>query len=256
MRKSLTLLLSVVLLALVMACAQSDQGTLKKIRQQGEIKFAVSSGYVPFSFYNSSKELAGFDIDMAKEIAGRLGVKAVMTDIPWKDIIESLQSGACDAIVSSMAVTEERAALVAFSEPYYYSRSHLFVGKDSSIKKISDAKGKVIGCTESTTYEQEARLLGAAKVVRFRNDEEALQQLVDKRIDAIITDEVLGMYAVRHRLLPILPVGNYLKSEKIAIAVRKDDKALLKELNNIIEAMRDKGLIRELILKTGEGKYH
>jgi ABC-type amino acid transport substrate-binding protein len=239
----------------VAACTQTEQGTLQKIRKQGEIKFAVSTGYIPFSYYSSNREIIGFDIDMAKEIAGRLGVKAVFVDIPWGQIIDNLRSGTCDVIISSMAVTEERSVLVDFSDPYYYSRSHLFVRKDSSVRKFSEIKGKVIGCTEATTYEKEARLLQAGKVVLYGNDEEALQQLVDKRIDAVITDEVLGMYAIRHRLLPIEPVGNFLRSEKIAIAVRKGDVSLLKEINAIIKTMRDKGIVRELIEKTGDGKY-
>lgn len=255
--KSLLLSLSMaVLLFFITACECNEQDTLHKIRRNGEIKIAVSLGFIPFGFYGKDRELTGFDIDIAKQIAQHLGVKAVIVDVPWNKIIETLRSGSCDAIVSSMAVTEERTALINFSEPYYYSRSHLFVRKGSSIKKISDAKGKIIGCTEGTTYEREARLLGAEKVVACLNDEEALQQLVNKQIDAVITDEVLGMYAIRHRFLPIEPVGDYLGSERIAIAVRQGDNTLLKEINKIIKTMRDKGIVRELIQKTAEGKYN
>ena len=64
------------------------------------------------------------------------------------------------------------------------------------------------------------------------------------------------MYAIRHRFLPIEPVGDYLGSERIAIAVRQGDNTLHKEINKIIKTMRDKGIVRELIQKTAEGKYN
>ncbi len=245
-----------ILIVFTGACTREEQNSLNKIRKEGEIRFAVSVGYIPFSFYNSNKELHGFDIDMAKEVAKRLGVKAVIIDTPWHEIIEALRSGTCDAIISSMAVTQERATLISFSEPYYYSRSHLFVGKASPIKKLTDIKGKTIGCTRATTYEQDARNLEAGKVMLYQNDEETLQQLVDKKTDAVITDEIVGMYAIKHRHMPIEPLGDSLRSEKIAVAVRKGDDALIKEINGIIKTMRDKGVVRGLIEKTAEGQYH
>jgi polar amino acid transport system substrate-binding protein len=244
-----------ILIVFTGACTQNEQDSLHKIRKRGQIRYAVSPGYIPFSFYNSNKELIGLDIDMANEIARRLDVKAIFIDSPWQNIIETLRSGACDAIVGSMAVTKERSELVSFSEPYYYSRSHLFVRIASPIKVSSEIKGKVIGCTRGTTYEEDASKLEAVNIILYQNDEEALQHLVDKRIDAVITDEILGMYAIKHRMMPIKPVGNDLRSEQIAIAVRKDDASLLKEINGIIKTMREKGIIRELSVKTAEGKY-
>ena len=106
--KSLLLSLSMaVLLFFITACECNEQDTLHKIRRNGETKIAVSLGFIPFGFYGKDRELTGFDIDIAKQIAQHLGVKAVIVDVPWNKIIETLRSGSCDAIVSSMAVTED-----------------------------------------------------------------------------------------------------------------------------------------------------
>ena len=255
MKLSIQLLSAALLLFFLSSCAQNEPDTLNKIRERHQIRFATSSGYVPFSLYNTRKELVGFDVDMAREIAKRLGVKAVIVDTPWNNIIETLRSGAVDAIVSSMAVTQERSSVIAFSEPYYYTRSHLFVGLGSPIKNLPELKGKTVACSRGTTYEREARRLGAKEVVLCENDEEALRRLMDRQVDAVITDEIVGMYAIRHRRLPIEPLGSYVTAEQIAVAVRKEDVSLLKEINDIIKTMRSKGVIRELIKKTGQGLY-
>ena len=244
-----------VFLILMAACSPHDEDALQRIRKRGEIKIAVSSGYAPFSFYNSRRELTGFDIDMAAAIAGRLGVKASIVDIPWQSVIEGLRSGKYDAVVNSMAITEERAVHVSFSEPYYYSRAQLFVAKDSRLKKIQDLRGTVVGCTAGTTYEEEARKLNPRQVILYPSDEEGLQQLMSGRINAIVTDEILGMYAIKYRRLPMEPLGGPLRSERIAVAVRKEDQRLLQAVNDTIEAMRLKGDLRKLIEKMAEGQY-
>ncbi|MDQ5986425.1 MAG: L-cystine-binding protein FliY [Syntrophus sp. SKADARSKE-3] len=253
--KLISVAILAVLTVILFACARDASDSLSQIRKKGEIRFAVSMGYIPFSFYGANKEKVGFDIDVAKEMARRLGVKAVFIDVPWDKIIETLRSGACDAIVSSMAITSEREALVDFTEPYYYSRAHLFVRKGAVLKKVREAKGKVIGCSRATTYEQDARRLEAGKVVLCENDEVALEQLVLKNVDAVITDEIIGMYSIRYLQMPIMPLGDSLRSEHIAVAVRKNDTALLKAINRIIKDMREKGIIRKLTEKTAEGKY-
>jgi polar amino acid transport system substrate-binding protein len=154
-----------------------------------------------------------------------------------------------------MAITNEREALVDFTEPYYYSRAHLFVRKGAVLKRVKEIKGKVIGCSRATTYEQDAQRLAAGRVVLYENDDEALEQLVLKKVDAVITDEIIGMYAIRYLQMPIMPLGDYLRAERIAVAVRKNDTVLLKAINGIIKDMREKGIIRELTEKTAEGKY-
>ena len=254
--RSITAVITAAFLMLITGCGLNDEDdALKRIRKRGEIKIAVSSGYAPFSFYNSRRELTGFDIDIAAAIASRLGVKVSFIDVPWQGIIAGLQAGNYDAVVSSMAITEERAVHVGFSEPYYYSRAQLFVKQDSRLKKIQDLKDKIIGCTEGTTYVEDARRLNPRQVILYPSHEEGLQQLMNGRINAVITDEILGMQAVKYRRLPLEPVGGPLRSEKIAVAVRKEDQRLLQAVNDIIKTMRANGDLRQMIEKMAKDQY-
>lgn len=118
---------------------KATDGSLQRVLDAGEIKFAMSGGYPPFNYFEKD-ELIGFDVEIGKAVAEKLGVeyKAVTTD--WNGIIEGLRSGRYDGIFGSMAVTDKRKEVVAFSDPYYYSGAQLITRKNSKIKGIEDLK--------------------------------------------------------------------------------------------------------------------
>lgn len=87
----------------------------------------MSGGYPPFNFYSDTNELVGFDVDVAREVAARLGVALKPVTTEWSGIIEGLRSGVYDGILGSMAVTEDRLKVVNFSTPYYYSGAQMMV---------------------------------------------------------------------------------------------------------------------------------
>jgi ABC-type amino acid transport substrate-binding protein len=119
---------------------QSADKSLKKIQDAGKIRFAMSGGYPPFNYYNDKNELVGFDVDIARAIAKKLGVEFEPVTTDWNGIIEGLRAGRYDGILGSMAVTEERLKVVDFSDPYYYSGAQLMVSKDSGINGPEDLK--------------------------------------------------------------------------------------------------------------------
>ncbi|MDQ2087650.1 transporter substrate-binding domain-containing protein [Herbivorax sp. ANBcel31] len=116
----------------------ADDDSLQRVLDAGEISFAMSGGYAPFNYYDGDGELTGFDIDIGKEVANRLGVeyKPVTTD--WDGIIEGLRSERYDGIFGSMAITERRLETVDFTDPYYYSGAQLIVLEDSDINGPED----------------------------------------------------------------------------------------------------------------------
>lgn len=118
----------------------AKDGSLARVKKSGKIVFAMSGGYPPFNFISPDDQLTGFDVEIGKEVAKRLGVKyeAVTTD--WSGILEGLRSGRYDGIFGSMAVTPERLKVIDFTDPYYYSGAQLIVPKNSKIKSINDLK--------------------------------------------------------------------------------------------------------------------
>jgi polar amino acid transport system substrate-binding protein len=242
--------------ALFPACSADKGDSLTRVKKAGQILFAMSTGYAPFSFYNDKKELVGFDVDVAHEVAKRLGVELKIVITPWSGIIDGLQSKAYDGILGSMAVTEDRLKVVNFSIAYYYSGAQLMVRKDAPFKSPSDLKGATIGIEAGTTYEKDAEVLGAGDIRLYHDSYKALVDLQKGVLDGSITDKVAGIYAMNVGKLEIKPLGASLRNETIAVAFRKEDDTLLKEVNKILKAMHRDGTLNALIKKVAGGEYN
>jgi polar amino acid transport system substrate-binding protein len=235
-------------------CGGDKDKSFEKIRKAGVIKIASGPDYPPFTYYNAKKELAGFDVILSREVAKRLGVKVHLAAVPWEHIIDRLKAGEYDAILGSMSVTPERAKVVDFSQPYYYARSQIMVPRSSPIKSVKDLKDKTVGVMGHTTFEEDAKGLGIVKIRRYETNDDAVAALGKKEVDAVITDDVVGTYAERKLGIDIEPIGNTLTTDRIAVAVRKGDAALLKRINAVIEEMQKDGTLRQLVEKMASDK--
>ena len=238
-------------------CQANREDSLDKIKKAGYIRIAMNGGYPPFSFFNAKNELDGFDVDLAREVARRLGIQVKIIEVDWKDIITGLNSNAFDAILGSMAITEERMKKVDFSIPYYYSRTHVMVPKDSKIKDLStDLKDKTVGVMEGTTFEDDARRLGIKHIRLYKNNDGAIAGLSKKEVDAIITDEIVGMHSKSSSNVSIEPIGDPLSNERMAISFRKGDESLIKKVNEILKEMQKDGTLKQYVVKMASGGYN
>ncbi len=235
---------------IILGCSKDNPQTdLSKIKKKGEISFAMSGGYPPFNYFNNKNELVGFDVDVAREIAHRLGVKLKPITTDWSGIIEGLRSGAYDGILGSMAATEKRKKVVDFSIPYYYSGAQLLVRKDTPFAQSQDLAGKSIGVVTGTTYQQDAQKLQAKDVKLYKNDTQTLTELNNGVVDAVITDRVVGVNAINSGKFSLRLLGAPLRSEDIAVAFRKGDNALEKKINSLLTKMHNDGTLSRLSQK-------
>ncbi len=232
-----------VLLLFVTGCSEEKTDSMKRVQDAGEISFAMSGGYPPFNFYNKNNQLVGFDVDVATEVARRLGVEFKPVTTEWSGIIEGLRSGAYDGILGSMAVTENRKKVVNFSTPYYYSGAQLVVKKDSDYKSPAEMEGKTIGVVTGTTFADDAKKLGAGDVKLYKDDTQTLVELESGVVDGVITDRVVGVNAMNTGKFNITLLGSPLRSEDIAVAFRKGDDSLLKAVNGALEEMHADGTL-------------
>lgn len=254
-RFTLPLILLCILTVFATACSKDKDSSADKVNKAGCMGFGMSSGYPPFCFYNNRNELVGYDVDVANEIAKRLGVQPKLIDTEWKDIINNLNAGVYDGIVSSMSVTDERMALVNFSIPYYHSKSVLVVRKDSPYKSHADMKGKIIGVETGTMFESDAKTMGEVNIRTFNTSDQALLALHNKLIDGVITDEIVANYVVGTKKFSFESLGEPLRRDKIAVALRKGDNTLLKKVNETLKAMQEDGTLRNLSAKIIKSKY-
>ncbi|TDW02060.1 ABC transporter substrate-binding protein [Pseudobacillus badius] len=213
--------------------------------EQKTFRYAMSGLYKPFNFKEGG-QLAGFDVEIGQALAKKMNMKAEPVTNPWETIIQGLQSNKYDAILGSMAVTEERKKAVSFTTPYYRSGTQIFVAQDqSSIKSANDLKGKKIGVVKASPYKDLAEKY-TDKVQEYDSDLTALLDITTGRLDAVITDQMVGFRVMKEKTMKIKDVGKPLTYDEMAIAVRKDDKELEDKLNKALAEMIEDGTYEKI----------
>jgi len=237
MKRIWTVLLAVAMvgsIAMVAGCSSTaSAGSTDKF------VFANSGAYKPFSF-DKGGQIVGFDVDIANEIAKRLDREPVMqSPVPFDALIQGLKANKYDALVASHGITEQRSKAVDFSRPYYRSGAQIFVAEGNvRVKGPTDLKGMKVGVVKASTYLDLAKsLTDEAKVTTYDSDVIALQDLGTGRVDAVITDKLVGLVARDEAGLKITAVGTVLQQDEMAIAVQKGDTKLLAAIDGALNEM-------------------
>jgi His/Glu/Gln/Arg/opine family amino acid ABC transporter permease subunit len=236
-----------VFLLLFMVSLLSDQTIAQD--QQDPLRVALTGKYPPFSYYDKQGELAGFDVDVSREIAERLDRELEIVPTEWDGILAGLLTGKYDAIIGSMAITEERAKKVNFSQPYYESGAQLFVHRDNphKIYAIEEAKGHKIAAVLGETFQRYLEEKHPEiDIVTLKSSVEIFELLEDKRIAGFVSDRLVGLWQIQSAERPFVPVGRMLYAEQMGIPVRKEDTELLEEINVALRDMRSEGTLREI----------
>ncbi|PEC48373.1 ABC transporter substrate-binding protein [Bacillus sp. AFS077874] len=215
-----------------------------------EFHYAMSGLYKPFNFKEDGK-LTGFDVEIGKALSEKMGMKAVPVTNPWETIVQGLISNKYDAILGSMTITDERLKVVDFSNPYYISGSQIFVADNNKeIKSAEDLKGKKIGVVKASPYKDLAiKFTGKENVVDYDSDLTAIMDLPTGRLDAVITDQMVGFRVIKEGKAKIKDVGTPLTHDNQAIAVRKDDKELEKKINKALDEIIKDGTYEKISKK-------
>ncbi len=215
--------------------------------KQETLKIALTGKYPPFSFYNQQGKLAGFDVDIAKEIANILHKDVEIITTEWDGIVAGLLTDKYDAIIGSMAVTPKRAEQVLFSSPYYISGAQLFVNRNSSIQDIKDCNQKNIGVVLGETYEQFLRKNHSKiRIITYKSSIDIFQDMENGRLDGFVTDRLVGAWQIKKANKSFIKKGKLLFKEKIAIPVKKSDGLLLSQINKALSQISLSGKKKQL----------
>lgn len=229
--------------------------TLEAIKSAGVLKVGLMGTYAPYNFLNANKEVDGFDADIAKEVAKRLGVKAEFTTQAFSGLIPSLQAGKFDAIISQVTITDERKQQLDFSDPYITNQVKIIVNANNTdITKLADFKDKNIGVglgTNDETYLRTEVLpqVGNFNIKTYNDVITSLQDLNVGRIDATINNIYALKPIVEENGFKIKAVGDAIKSDQAGIAIRKDNSDLLKALNKALTDMKADGTYETIFVK-------
>lgn len=219
--------------------------------QKGTFAFAMSGLYKPFNYHETENggRLSGFDVEIGKALAKAMGLRPKPVATPWETIIAGLQMRKYDAIIGSMGITDKRKKAVDFTEPYYRSGAQIFVAKENaSIRAADDLNGKTIGVVKATTFKDVA-LEYSSDIVEYTSDITALQDLPTGRIDAVITDRAVGLYAMSKMNFPIKDIDTPLTEDEMGIAIHKEDEELRQRLNQALEQIMADGTYEKISYK-------
>ncbi len=213
-----------------------------KLVNDGKLTFAMSGQYKPFNFYDSAGKLAGFDVEVGNALAKHLGLKPNPVTGPFDSLVAGLAAKRYDLIIGSMSATEARKKAVDFTDNYYESGAQLFVKKGSPIKSAADLKNATVGVVLGTTFEELAKKQPGVKTTKtYNSDNQALIELGNGRVDAVITTKLLGLYQIKETKIPVEAVGDVLAPDPAAIASRKDNEKLTTKVNEFLKEFKSSG---------------
>jgi polar amino acid transport system substrate-binding protein len=223
---------------------------------QEKLKIGTEGAYPPFNTITSDGKVEGFDIDIANALCAQMKVECEIVTQDWDGIIPALQAKKFDAIIASMSITEERKKQVAFTNKYYTTPLAVVALKDSDLTSTEPAAmaGKTVGAQASTTqsiYAQDFYTPAGADVKQYPTQEEAVQDLLNGRLDAIISDKFVltdWMKTASDDCCKL--IGDVAGTETEAgIAVRLGDDALREKLNAAIDAIVADGTYKKIQAK-------
>ena len=221
---------------------------LDSIQKSGKLVVALEGAWQPWSYHDSSDTLVGYDVEVSRAIAEKLGVEPEYVESDWDSLFAGLDAGRYDMVCNGVEVTEERAKTYAFTTPYGYIHTALAVRKDNEdIHSFEDLKGKTTANSLASTYMELAESYGAT-VQGIDTLEETIQLLTAGRIDATLNADVSFYdYLNVHPEADFKLVAQTAQASHVAIPVLKsEDTAYLDALNTAIEELRADGTLKTL----------
>ncbi len=222
---------------------------LAAIQTNGKLVVALEGAWQPWSYHDESDTLVGYDVEVSRAIAEKLGVEPEYVESDWDSLFAGLDAGRFDIVCNGVEVTDERAKTYDFTTPYGYIHTALAVRKDNEdIKSFEDLKGKTTANSLASTYMELAESYGAT-VQGIDTLEETIQLLTAGRIDATLNADVSFYdYLNVHPDADFKLVAQTEDASHVAIPVRKGDgsASLLEAINTAIEELRADGTLKAL----------
>ena len=228
--------------------SSAAQDLLDQIRAKGEIVIATEGTWSPWTFHNKEGKLTGYDIEVGRLIAQKLGVKPQFVEGKWDGLLAGISAGRYDIMINGVDMTPERQKAYRFTDPYAYNRTVVMVSvQNDSIKSMQDLKGKVTANTISSTYAEIAEKYGA-KVDGVDDLNQTFELLLSGRIDATLNAEVVYYdYMKVHPQAAIKIAAIDEQVTSVGIPLKKEGTEKLQtELNKILSDLRSSGELTKL----------
>lgn len=242
-------LVTIFTLGLVVGCSStnSNKTLLEQIKDNNKITVATEGTYPPFTYYNDKDELVGYDVEVARAVAKKLGVEIEFIETKWDGIIAGLDAKKYDIVVNQVGISDERKAKYDFSSAYTYSRGVIIVTKDNNdIKSFEDLNGKKAAQTATSNF---AKIVEKYKgeIVGTEGFNQSIELVLQGRVDATVNDNVSFYDYLKQK--PNANVKIAAQSDEIsesAILIRKGETDLKDAINQALKELKEEGVLKEI----------
>ncbi|MDB5935958.1 MAG: cystine transporter substrate-binding protein [Massilia sp.] len=239
-------------LAAGLALPAAAADLLATAKARGTLRIAMEGTYPPFNFKDpKTGELAGYDADVARLLAAKLGLKPEFVSTEWAAILAGLGAGKYDVIVSQVGITPKRLEAFDFSEPYTYSSPQLIVRKDerATYATLAALKGKRLGVGQGSVFEQQARAVPGIEVKSYPAAPENLQDLAVGRIDAALNDSLMVAYLLSNSKLPVKAGARVGNVERMGIPFQKGNPQFKAAVDKALADAAADGSLKKISVK-------
>jgi ABC-type amino acid transport substrate-binding protein len=204
----------------------------------------------PFAYYDvDAGQVTGFDVELATELARRLGVEREPVALPWDDLFAAVEDDRVDVVISAVTITEDRARRHGFSRPYFTTGQRL-TARAADRRDFAAGSKASVGTQKGTSSETAARALPGAEVRVYDTLDLALAALSSSEIDLLVCDEALSPA----RSDPAFRfVGERLTSESYGVMMPRDDRPLAERVDTILGQLEAEGWLAALAARYGIG---
>lgn len=208
------------------------------------ITVALDACYKPMEWMEK-EEVVGFDADLIKTIAKQMNVEVKLKNVVWSDIFDELYNKKHDIIISSVSINDERKKTMAFSDPYYESMPVILTTKGLKIKTAKDLSNKKVSVQKETTADKLiTENVANVKLVKFENVDLALESFAKKEVDAVVLDAPVILDYAKQKANPeyeVVKDESLFAKEQFGIITRKDDQALMADINKALAEIKANG---------------
>lgn len=223
--------------------------SLQKVKDKGVFTLGLDDSFPPMGFRDDESNIVGFDVDLAKEVASRLGMEIELKPIDWTANVMELNSGSVDCLWNGLSITPEREAEIDFSRPYLANRQVIIVLAGSDIVDIPSLAGKTVGLQDGSSAVSALEKNEIASQVtqqKYADNVTALTDLSIGRVDAVLLDEVVARYYETQNPGVYTVLDDSFAEEEYGIGFKKGNDELREAVQKVFDEMIEDGTAAEI----------
>ncbi|MFC4557877.1 transporter substrate-binding domain-containing protein [Virgibacillus kekensis] len=229
--------------------AKSGEATslYDQVMEEGVLTVGTEGTYAPFTFHNSNDKLTGYDVEVIREVADRMGVEVEFMETKWDSMFAGLNSKRFDLIANQVGINEERKANYDFSIPYTYTSAVVVAPKgNEDIDSFDDIKGKKSAQSLTSNFEKIATENGA-EIVNVEGLAQSIELLKQGRVDVTVNDRLAVLdYIQKQGEEEIKIAAKQDDASKTAFAFNKGNEELVQAVNEQLKAMKEDGTLAKI----------